>query len=375
MSTPDLSGYDIEHAADGADVVIALADLETVVSSVLSAAGFPEPRARLVAASLVDAEARGISSHGVSRARIYARRVSEKLVDATAVPTVTGRGATRRVDAHNAPGQVGAEVAVGEAIAGARESGVCFVGVLNSNHCGTLSFFLRGIAEAGLIGFAMTNGPAVMAYHGGRSRAVGTNPFGYSVPRADAPPIVLDMATSNAARGKIISMARSGVGEVPNDWAVDVDGRMTNDPVAALAGAVLPFSGPKGSGMAMGIDLLCGALLSGVSGDDIGDMYENWDRPQRVGHVFGAVDPGAWLADGGFAGNVDAFVDRVHALPPAVGQDRVFLPGEIEEDRFARALEGGIQLTATVAEDLRRLTVEYSVPQVGELLTAVEHGR
>jgi LDH2 family malate/lactate/ureidoglycolate dehydrogenase len=194
----------------------------------------------------------------------------------------------------NAPGQVAAQAAVMEAITGARQLGMCAVGVINSNHCGALAFFLRRIAEAGLVGVAASNGPAVMAYFGGRSRAVGTNPLGYSIPRPGGPPIILDMATSNAARGKIISMARSGVGTVPEGWAVDVNGRMTTDPADALAGAVLPFAGPKGSGLAMGIEFLCGTMLSGITGSQIGDMYEQWDRPQRVGHIFFAIDPASW---------------------------------------------------------------------------------
>ena len=121
----------------------------------------------------------------------------------------------------------------------------------------------------------MSTAPPTMAYFGGRTRAVGTNPFCLAVPRADGPAVLLDIATSATARGKIIIAEQLGT-PIPAGWAVDAQGRPTTDAAAALTGAVLPFAGPKGSGLAMIIDLLCGALLAGVSGFDIGDMYETW---------------------------------------------------------------------------------------------------
>ena len=305
---------------------------------------------------------RNVASHGVTRTRIYSKRSRAGLVDPQADPRTTGGGrAARRVDAMNAPGQVAADVAITEVISGARELGMCVVGVVNSNHCGTLAYFLNRIASAGLVGIAATNGHAVMAYFGGRGRAVGTNPLGYSIPRSDGPPIMLDMATSNAARGKIISMARSGTGKVPEGWAVDVDGRMTTDPVDALAGAVLPFAGAKGSGLAMGIEMLCGTMLSGVTGTQIGDMYEQWDRPQRVGHIFFAIDPASWGSREDFDGRVREFVDEVGKLAPAEGSDRVFLPGEIEQASEADSASRGVLVPGSVIADLTSLATELEV--------------
>lgn len=288
MSDKNLAGYDIEGLAEvGPAKRIDVSSLRKVVSGIMEAVGYPADRAALVADSLVHADMRGVASHGVTRARIYSKRAKAGLVDPCAVPEVTGGArAGRRLDAANAPGQVAAEAAVQEAIKGAKELGVCVVGVVNSNHCGTLAYFLQKITAAGLVGLAATNGPAVMAYFGSRARAVGTNPLGYGVPRSDGPPIILDMATSNAARGKIIAMARAGEGQVPDGWAIDTEGRPTSNPVDALAGAVLPFGGPKGSGLAMGIEFLCGTLLSGITGPAVGDMYEHWDRTQQVGHIF-----------------------------------------------------------------------------------------
>lgn len=357
------SSYDIEARGEiGPDRHVEPGSLNAIVTAALCASGYPDDRASLVADSLVYADRRGVASHGVTRARIYSRRARAGLVDPHAQPQVQGNRATRIVDAQNAPGQVGSSLATDTAIEVARDHGISVVGVVNSNHCGTLAYFLERIGGAGLVGLAATNGPAVMAYFGGRTRAVGTNPLGYAIPRPDGPPIVLDMATSNAARGRIISMARSGEGQVPEGWAVDTDGRPTIDPVAALEGAVLPFAGPKGSGLAMGIEFLCGTMLSGITGPRIGDMYEQWDRPQRVGHVFFAIDPESFGSRAGFDQHVREFVDEIRALPPAAGAERVFLPGERETLASEAADRDGLLLPGAVIADLETLADELGVP-------------
>lgn len=360
-------GYDINGAAGGPAAGpsrhVDLASLRELVAAVLAGSGYPADRAELVADSLVHADRRGVSSHGVTRTRIYSRRARAGMVDPNAEPQVSGPTAARVVDAHNAPGQVAADAATRVAIEVAGAHGISVVGVVNSNHCGTLAYFLERIAKAGLVGLAATNGPAVMAYFGGRTRAVGTNPLGYAIPRPDGPPIVLDMATSNAARGKIISMARSGEGRVPDGWAVDAEGRPTTDPVAAIEGAVLPFAGPKGSGLAMGVELLCGTMLSGFTGTQIGDMYEQWDRPQRVGHIFIAIAPESFGSRAAFDDNVRRFVADVHALPPAEGMSRVLLPGEREDLAAAAADRDGLLLPGPVIADLEALADELGLSQ------------
>jgi LDH2 family malate/lactate/ureidoglycolate dehydrogenase len=360
-----LGGYDIPTSGVSESPGRIAADhLRDFVGRLLEAARYPAPRARLVADSLVDADMRGVASHGVTRVRIYTKRSMAGIVDPSVTPEVVGgRRAGRLVDGLNAPGHVAADIAVTEALSGAQELGVCVVGVRNSNHCGTLSYFLRRIAAAGYVGIAASNGPAVMAYFGGRSRAVGTNPLGYAFPRPDGPPILLDMATSNAARGKIIQMARSGEGQVPEGWAVDTEGRITTDPVEALAGAVLPFGGPKGSGLAMGAELLCGTLMSGVIGGRIGDMYENWDLPQHVGHIFFVLDPDCWVGREAFDENVRSFVQYVKSLPPAAGHTEVYLPGELEDRAADDAQRRGVLLGGAVIADLRSLGEELGVAE------------
>jgi LDH2 family malate/lactate/ureidoglycolate dehydrogenase len=342
-------------------VIVVPAALREHCAALLAAAGLEDEAAGLVADSLVDAEMRGIGSHGLTRLRIYVSRLREGLVDARACPAVVARfpgGGT--VDARNAMGHLGARTGVDLAADGAEAGGACAVGVVNSNHCGALGYFARRATRRGLAVLAMSTAPPTMAYFGGRSRAVGTNPICLAVPSPDGPPIVLDIATSATARGKIIVAEQLGE-SIPSGWAVDAEGRPTTDAAAALAGAVLPFAGPKGSGLAMMIDLVCGGLLAGVSGFDIGDLYETWDRPQRVTHLFVVLDPDRWIGRAAFADHVRRFAAGVHALPAAAGVEQVLLPGEVEEAAADRAEREGVRLPAPVAADLDELASELGV--------------
>jgi LDH2 family malate/lactate/ureidoglycolate dehydrogenase len=345
-----------------AGVTVSPAALREHCATVLAAAGLDDDAAGLVADSLVDAEMRGIGSHGVTRLRIYTTRLRRGLVDPRARPAVVTRlPGSGTVDGRNAMGHLGARSGVDLAAEGAEGSGAYAVGVVNSNHCGALAYFARRATRRGLAVLAMSTAPPTMAYFGGRTRAVGTNPICLAVPRADGPAIALDIATSATARGKIIVADQVGTA-IPAGWAVDAEGRPTTDPGAALAGAMLPFAGPKGSGLAMMIDLLCGALLGGVSGWDIGDMYETWDRSQGVTHLFVVLDPDRWVGRAAFAEHVRRFVTRVHELPPAAGAGRVLLPGEVEETAARRAEREGVRLPGPVAADLEELAEELGVP-------------
>jgi LDH2 family malate/lactate/ureidoglycolate dehydrogenase len=338
-----------------------MAELREHCSAVFRAAGLDSTTAELVADSLVDADARGIGSHGVTRTRIYAERLRGGMIDAAARPTVVSEkpGAVH-VDASNAIGHLGAQAGTDAAIERAARGAVCVAGVANSNHCGTLAYFTRQAAARDLVGIAMSTAPPTMVYFGGRTRAVGTNPVSIAVPRTQGPPITVDMATSATARGKIILAHQLGT-DIPGEWAVDEAGRPTTDPAAALLGSVLPFAGPKGSGLAMMVDLLCGALVAGVTGDEIGDMYEDWTREQRVSHLFVVLNPDSWLGREAFLTHVEAFAHRVHTLPPAADFERVLLPGEVEENAKAAAERDGIPLPATVAADLDAIAAEVGV--------------
>lgn len=352
------SAYTRGQTATGPPQRVSLEEVRAHCAAVLQSAGLIAPASELVADSLVDAEARGIPSHGVTRTRIYSERLKAGMLDGAAQPTIVREDtASVHLDARNAIGHVGANAGMELAIERAKGGAVGAVGVSNSNHCGTLAYFTRRAARAGVVAIAMSTAPTTMAYFGGKSRSVGTNPLSIAVPRKDASPINMDMATSATARGKII-MANQLGSDIPAGWAVDVDGRPTTNAAAALEGSVMPFAGPKGSGLAMMIDLLAGAMVAGVSGEDIGDMYEDWTRPQRVGHLFITLNPDGWLGSSTFLSYVEDFTNRVHDLPAAEEFDQVLLPGEVEERAYQRARSAGVTLPANVFADLQSIADE-----------------
>ena len=362
MGTRVQSHYGVRSNATRTDRVrLDIDELTSWCQEILAGAGFPHAQAKLVADSLVDAEARGVTSHGVARVRIYSERVREGMLDPAAKPQVVKETpATAHIDAHNAVGHAGAFKGLEVAMDKAAETGVGVSVVRHSNHCGTLSYYSRLAAERGLVTLLMTNGPPVMVYYGGRTRAVGTNPFGIGVPRAGGAPLILDMATSATARGKIILAGQNGQ-DIPSDWAVDAEGRSTTDPAAALEGSVVPFAGPKGSGLAMMVDLLCGGMAAAITGEDIGDMYEQWDREQRVSHFLLVMDPDSWHGGDAFRQHVARFAERVAGLPPAEGFDHVYLPGEMEERAYAAAASDGVVISGQVYEDLRAFAEDLDV--------------
>lgn len=331
------------------------AHLHAFACDALRACGLAPDIAALVADTLVDADARGIGSHGIVRLPIYVKRLQSGLVDAAAVPTVDVIGALATVDGRNCVGALAARSGMEAAIGLAARLGIGMALVNHSNHCGALGFYVRDAARRGFMAIGASNAPVTMAYHGGRTRAVGTNPFAIAVPRGETPPLVLDVATSAVARGKIIVAASEGRA-IPDGWAMDVDGNPTTDADRALEGSVLPFAGPKGSGLAMMIDLLCGVVAGADFGRNIGDMYENWTRPQNVGHVFLAIRPGD--DPNAFLERIEAFVRDVAALPPATGNERVLLPGEVEELAAADASREGVKVARSTLAALAALAAE-----------------
>lgn len=355
-----------EEARDdspGGHVRHRLPDLVAFCAGIFRKAGLSSDAAALVADSLVDAEARGIRSHGLQRVRIYSERLTAGLLNASGEPSVVGGTPTfALVDADNAIGQVGALAGLNVAMDAAEEHGVGVAGVRNSNHCGSLGYFARRATDRGLIQISATNAPSTMVYFGSRRRAVGTNPLCVGVPCGEDSSFILDMASSAVARGKIIFAAEDGV-PIPEGYAVDEDGKPTTDPVAALAGSVVPFAGAKGSGLAMMIDLLCGSLLGGPTGDQIGDMYNDWTRPQSVGHLFIVLKPGAWVNAEDFAEATSEFARTVSELEPAAGIDRVMYPGELEEEKYRKAESEGLTIAPVTVSELDALASDFGISE------------
>jgi ureidoglycolate dehydrogenase (NAD+) len=338
--------------------------LREFVVEVLERAGAQPGDARLVADGLVGADLRGVHTHGVLRTEIYVNRLRQGSINASAtLRTIQTRGPIAHVDADAGLGIAMATRAMDLAIDLAHAHGAGIVGVRNSNHCGMLAALALRPVAYGMIGIALSNADAQVAPWGARAKFLGTNPMAVAIPAGAEPPIVLDMATSVVPHGRI--QAAQARGEmIPTGWALDRDGQPTNDPAEALRGALLPFGGPKGSGLSLMIDILAGLLPGALSGPDITPLYEDLDRPQGLGHLLMAIATDTFGPAEAFAERVDALIRQVRALPPAQGYDRVYLPGEIEHERAKDYNRAGIPLPVEARAVLDRLAAGLGMATV-----------
>lgn len=336
-------------------------ELRDFCTKVLQKFDLPYEDAHLVADSLVQANLRGVDSHGVTRMGIYTERLSRGLIDPNPkVDVIKETAATALIDGKHGMGQVVAAIAMKIAICKAKEAGIGLVGVRNSSHFGTAAYFSQMALQEDMIGIALSNAPATMALWGGRTPYVGTNPFSFAVPTGTDMPIILDMATSVIARGKIIMAAQKGE-SIPLGLAVDKEGLMTTNAADALEGAVLPFGGPKGSGIALLIDVLSGVLNGAAFGPHISDLYRNFEVKQNVGHLLGAINLGAFAGIIDFKAAIDTMIKEIKALPAAKGTEYILLPGEIEINEQKKRETEGFGLDVEVVEELMRLGKTYNV--------------
>lgn len=335
-------------------------ELFAYCSRIFEAAGVPADEAKVVSHTLVDANLAGLDSHGVSRVATYLSRLDKGLVSPmTGIRVVSETAGSALIDAGNGWGQVASDKAVSIAVRKARETGVAWVGVSNSNHNGTAAYWTRKIAAAGMAGISGTNASPVMAPFGSRDASLGTNPLSIAVPSASGQPVVLDMATSVQARGKILLAAKNGE-NIPEGWAVDSEGNPTTDAHEALAGTVLPVGGPKGSGLAIMVDILSGVLTGATFGAEMPSMYED-GNPQRLGHFFIALDISAMMPLEVFLSRMSVKEDETRGGTPAPGFERVLMPGDVEAEKTAWNSERGVVLSRAVHDELMATARQYGI--------------
>jgi LDH2 family malate/lactate/ureidoglycolate dehydrogenase len=329
------------------------------------ATGVPAESALVIANGLVEAEARGLQSHGVVRLLpVYARRLMQGTTNPDPkIQTVQSLGGSAVIDGDGGCGQVVGMAAMRVAIELAGNYGIGIVGVRHSSHFGIGALYVEQAAQNEMIGIALTNAPSNMPPAGGRSPYFGTNPLSISVPGAGDAPLTLDMSTSVVARGRIV-MAEKENRPIPNGWAIDELGHPTVDPAAALRGAVLPMAGYKGAGLALMIDVLSGVLTGAAFGQHIVDLYDEGGGRQNVGHLFLAIDISAFMPINDFRRRVGQFSDEVRSQPRMPGVERIFLPGEMEYESRQSAHRDGVLLTVAGREELDSLADRLQIRRV-----------
>ena len=243
----------------------------------------------------------------------------------------------------------------------ARRTGSAVAGIRNSTHFGMAGYYSEIAAREGMIGITTTNSSPRMAPWGSRDALLGTNPLAIAVPGPDNGSVVLDMATSVAALGKIMLAAADGT-PIPEGWALDADGRPTTDASAALKGTVLSFGGPKGSGLAFMLDVLSGVLTGGSFGSKVRSLYRDMSNPERCGHFLFAIDVEAFMPISDFRAHINRYAAEFKRCRPVPGVSEVYLPGEIESRRERAAQAESLLLAPKTYEELLRVAQETGVP-------------
>lgn len=304
---------------------IKVSKLFDICTKVLQKHGVPEDQANTVADSIVYAHRTGKGSHGATRLGIYLEKIQRGDMAAdTRMDIVKQKGIITVYNANHGFGQVAAKTAIEKAITTSEIYGAGITAVRHSNNFGTAAYFVQMAVDAGKIAVIYSNSAPAIAPWGGSKPLFGTNPMAYGFPTPEGiAPIILDMAVSNAARGKI-RLAAKNVEKIPFGWALDTEGKPTDDPNLAILGSMIPIGEHKGSGLALVVDLFAG-LLSGAGFAGSVKPLNTKNNFSNNGHFFIVVDPVIFI-------NKDEYVDRIKSLVANIKatseKNDLRLPGE-----------------------------------------------
>lgn len=324
--------------------------LHELISNKLQKAGLTAEHADIMADVLVHADMRGIHSHGAMRVEYYSERISKGGTNVHPNFTYKETGPCSGVfDGDNGSGHVAAKFAMDKGIEQAKKNGISVIGVRRVGHTGALSYFVQMAARENLIGIAMCQSDPMSAPYGGVEPYYGTNPIAMATRGADGRIIMMDLATTVQAWGKILD-ARSRHAEIPADWALDKDGNPTTDPnkVASL----VPIAGPKGYALQMAVDVLSGILLGVPFGGSVTSMYHDLTEDRNLGQLHIVIDPARFRPMADFLRDINTTMDELDAIRPAPGYGRVYYPGERSMMRHDKAEKEGIDIVDEIYEYL-----------------------
>ena len=331
---------DMTHAA------ITTAELEALIARAMEACNTSAANARSVARALAQAEIDGQKGPGLSRVASYGAQAKAGKVDGHAVPEAKqARPGSLLVDVHNGFAFPAFDLAIARLPEMAKATGIAAAGFTRSHHAGVIGRHVERLAEAGLVALALGNTPKAMAPWGGRQPLYGTNPIAFAVPRHGHPPVVVDMALSQVARGRILTAAQKGEA-IPEGWAVDESGRPTTDAKAALKGSLQPIGGAKGAALALMVEVLAVTLTGARFGFEASSFFDAEGGPPGVGQFLIAIDPGAF-------GGADVFDDRMATLAAMIeGDGDARLPGSRRITLRETAAREGVTVDAKLLAEV-----------------------
>lgn len=326
----------------------------------LSEVGASKQEAQEVAWVLTSADERGIHSHGCVRMEGYTACLLSGGVKGNAVYQMVSDGPSYAlIDAGQGLGIPVSVYATSIIVKKAQENGIAIVNVRNSHHHGACGYYSMQIAREGLIGLSMSTGDIIMAAAGTAENSIGNNPFSYAVPAGKYGIICYDIAMSTVAMGKVAMAADEGR-TIPLGWMLDKEGNPTTNPRSyAEGGTMVPFGGYKGSGLAMMVESLAGVLSGAALLKEIHAWNKDPDHGGNVGHSFIAIDPAHINPGFDVPARAEQMIEELHVHRKAPGVDRIYFPGEIEQEKEAESREKGIELP---------LATEHALIRVAQLL-------
>lgn len=336
--------------------------LRQFIEAAFVSQGLPEADAHQVATLMAEADLQGSDGHGVIRLPQYIKRLRAGGINKRPdIRVVQERAAMAVVDGDNGMGHLVVSRAVDLAIEKARACGVAWVSTRYSNHAGPASLYARKPLQHDMLGlyFAVGNANHLPPW-GGMDMLLSTNPIAAGIPAGDEPPVVLDMATTVAAYGKVKAKAKRGE-MMPEGWMIDRQGRPLTDPNRASEGFLLPIGDYKGYGLALVVGLLAGTLGGGAMGKEVVDFNADHVSVTNTGQAILVIDLSAFGEVSRFKSAVDTLVRDIRGSARLPGVDRIWLPGEQSHERRHRYETGGIPIAAGLVQDLEALARELGI--------------
>jgi LDH2 family malate/lactate/ureidoglycolate dehydrogenase len=344
---------------------VGISKLAAFITRALTSSGIPPEDATQVAALMAESDARGGDAHGVFRLPQYVKQIQSGGINARPyIRIVSDRAGAALVDGDNGLGHLVMKRAAELAIEKAREYGVGWVGTRHSNHAGPAQLYARMPAQKDMIGLCFCVGNAnLLPPWGGTEVLLSTNPISIAVPARKHPSIVLDMATTNTAFGKIRLKAQRNE-PMPEGWMIDRQGQPLTDAKRASEGFLVPVGGPKGYGLALMFGLLAGTLNGAAFGRDVVNYTVDAKTPSNTGQVIVAVDIATFADVEAFKQNVDELWEVMKSSPTLPGVDEVRLPGERSAHLYDERMADGVPLDVELRKILDGLADRLNIEQL-----------
>ncbi|MBT8111669.1 MAG: Ldh family oxidoreductase [Gammaproteobacteria bacterium] len=329
-------------------VRLTLAEAEDLCVRALLASNVSEANARSTAKALLRAEADGQKGHGLSRIPSYSGQALSGKVDGLAVPSLSRPGtALLRVNAKSGFAYPAMDLAA-ETLPGiASVTGVASACIYNSHHLGQAGAHAERLANEGLVALVFSNSPKAINFWGGRGPMMGTNPIAFAAPRVDAEPLVIDLALSKVARGKILAAKNAGE-KIPDSWALNADGNPTDDPAEAMQGSMLPIGDAKGAALVLMVELLAAALTGSNFGYEASSFFDAEGNSPGIGHTVVVFVPD--MTSGG------RFAERLENVITAIEHtDGARLPGTTRLEHRLRSAKNGMEIPSALYKDIEAI--------------------